>query len=228
MLIIGHRGACGHTTENTISSVKKSLEIGVDAIEIDVRKTADNKVILMHDYTIDRTTNGTGKVADLTLEQIESYQTEDNQKVPTLEAVLNLVNKQAIVDIEIKDNDVIPYLCTIVSDYLKKDWTSSNFIISSFDLIALRNFYKIEPTINLMAIIANATENWLHILEEIPITMIAAPHDSIYQDFVEEAHENELEVIAYTVNTEEEIKRMFDLCVDGIISDYPDRIKMFI
>ncbi len=228
MFIIGHRGACGHAPENTLASIEKAMDIEVDAVEIDVRMTADTKLVLMHDYTIDRTTNGKGKVEDLTLSQLKEYTAGNTQKIPTLQEALDAINKQVIVDIDIKEKEIVPYLYTIINNYFERGWNADNFILSSFDLIALRNIHKLLPDINLMAIISNATENWLHIVEEIPISMIAVSHNSLFEDFVEDAHENKLDVIPYTVNDPKDIKRMIDICVDGIITDYPNRVKEYI
>lgn len=225
MFIIGHRGACGYKPENTLASIKKALEIGVDAVEIDVRKTADDAIVLMHDYTIDRSTNGSGRVAELTLSELEKYNAGNSQKIPTLQEAIDLVDQQAIIDIDIKEKEVVPYIYNIIKKYIEKGWKTEDFIISSFDLVALRDLYKVLSDIKHMAIISNATEDWLHILEEVPISMIAVAHNTLYKDFVNLAHENELDVIPYTVNKFEDIKRMIDICVDGIISDYPDRIK---
>jgi len=228
MLIIGHRGACGHALENTLASIKKALDIGVDAIEFDIHKTADDQLVLMHDDTIDRTTNGSGSIAELSLSELEKYDAGNHEKIPTLQEALDLINKQAIADIEIKDPACVPFLYSIINSYVNSGWQPNNFIISSFDLIPLKKIHSLLPTIQLMAIISNATENWLDIMEQIPISLIAVSYVSLYKDFVTQAHEHRLKVIPYTVNDPSDIKRMIDINVDGIISDYPDRIKEYL
>src|SRR4030066_1210555 len=103
MLRIGHRGARAYEPENTLRSFRKALEIGVDAIEFDVRKTRDNHLIVIHDADVKRTTNGKGLVADLTLKQIKELSTEKNEKIPTLEETLNFIDAKTKMLIELKE-----------------------------------------------------------------------------------------------------------------------------
>lgn len=97
-LRIGHRGAAGHAPENTLCSVEKALALGVDVIEIDVHRSRDGHIMVMHDDRVDRTTNGNGYIRDLTLEQLRTLE----PRVPTLGEVLNTVEGRAAVMIEMK------------------------------------------------------------------------------------------------------------------------------
>ena len=101
-LKIGHRGACGYEPENTLRSFKKALDLGVDTIELDVHKTKDEATVVIHDEKVDKTTNGTGFVADKSLEEIKKLDAGKGEKIPTLEEVLDLVNRKAQVNIELK------------------------------------------------------------------------------------------------------------------------------
>ena len=95
MLRIGHRGAKAYAPENTLTSFKKAIEIGVDAIELDVRKTKDNKLVVIHDADIKRTTNGKGLVAELSLKEIKGFSAEGGEKIPTLEEALDFLDKKS-------------------------------------------------------------------------------------------------------------------------------------
>jgi glycerophosphoryl diester phosphodiesterase len=103
MLRIGHRGARAYAPENTLTSFKRAIEIGVDAIELDVRKTKDNQLVVIHDSDIKRTTNGKGLVGELTLAQIKGYSAEEDEKVPTLKEALDFLDKKVMALVELKE-----------------------------------------------------------------------------------------------------------------------------
>ncbi len=101
MLRVGHRGAKAYAPENTLASFRKAIEIGVDAIELDVRKTKDGHLIVIHDADVKRTTNGKGLVSELTLEQIKSFNAGEGERIPTLQEALDFLDKKVKVLIEL-------------------------------------------------------------------------------------------------------------------------------
>jgi glycerophosphoryl diester phosphodiesterase len=101
MLRIGHRGARAYAPENTLASFKKALEIGVDAVELDVRKTKDNQIVVIHDADVKRTTNGEGLVGELTLKEIQSFSSE-GEKIPTFEETLDFLCSKVKMFIELR------------------------------------------------------------------------------------------------------------------------------
>ena len=127
MLKIGHRGAKAYEPENTLRSFRKALEIGVDAVELDVRKTKDNQLVVIHDADIKRTTNGKGLVSNLTLAQIKSFSTDKNEKIPTLEEALDCLDKKAKVFIELKETGIEQQVLQLVH---KKQLSKSTVIVS--------------------------------------------------------------------------------------------------
>src|SRR3990170_2621002 len=128
MLRIGHRGARAYEPENTLRSFGKALEMGVDAVEFDVRKTRDNHLVVIHDADVKRTTNGKGLVADLTLKEIKEFSTEKGEKIPTLEEALEFLDSKVKILIELKEQGYEEkILSTIHSKKLEK-----NVIIVSF------------------------------------------------------------------------------------------------
>ena len=143
--IIAHRGGCTYYPENSIASIKHALSIGVDAIEIDIRLTKDNKIVVCHDDAIGRVTNGTGKISNMTLKQLQSYRllfqnglTEET--IPTFEDVLNVVNHQAELYVEIKEYS--PVLIKKLVDILQKYQYFDDISIISFSYVALQEMYK--------------------------------------------------------------------------------------
>ncbi len=103
MLRIGHRGAKAYAPENTLASFKKALEIGVDAVELDVRKTKDTQLVVIHDADVKRTTNGEGLVNDFTLKEIKSFDAGGGEKIPTFEEALDFLDKKVKVFVELKE-----------------------------------------------------------------------------------------------------------------------------
>jgi len=90
--IIGHRGSCGEFPENTVLGIKEAIKNDVDGVEIDVRLTKDNQLVVIHDETVDRTTNGEGKVENLTLKEIKELDAGDGEKIPTLQEIMDLIS----------------------------------------------------------------------------------------------------------------------------------------
>jgi glycerophosphoryl diester phosphodiesterase len=103
MLLIGHRGARAYAPENTLTSFRKAIELDANAVELDVRKTKDGKLVVIHDADVKRTTNGKGLVSELTLRQIKDLSIEGSEKIPTLEEVLDFLDKKVQVLIELKE-----------------------------------------------------------------------------------------------------------------------------
>ena len=113
MLRIGHRGARAYAPENTLASFKKAMEIGVDAVELDVRKTKDNQLVVIHDADVKRTTNSEGLVSELTLKEIKSF-SADGEKIPTLDETLDFLDKKVKVFIELKETGIEEQTLSIV------------------------------------------------------------------------------------------------------------------
>jgi len=101
LLKIGHRGAKAYEPENTLRSFKRAIELGVDAVELDVRKTKDNEIVVIHNSDVNKTTDGSGSVSDFTLEEIKQFVTENGEQIPTLEEVLDFVGKRVKILVEL-------------------------------------------------------------------------------------------------------------------------------
>ena len=133
MLIIGHRGAKGHLAENTIESIKKALDLGVDGIEIDVHRCASGQLVVFHDFTVDRMTNGTGEVSKHTLNQLKQVEVKGRCQIPTLSEVLMFVDNKCLVNIELKGQDTAQEATRLITFFVeKKGWDYKNIVVSSF------------------------------------------------------------------------------------------------
>ncbi len=244
--ITGHRGACGYAPENTLASIKMALEQKVHRIEVDVQQTKDNILILLHDSTLDRTTTGKGKVKDLTYEEILHYSagkqppnSNVHEHVPTLEEALSMIDGKALLLIEIKmGSDYYPTIEKNVLELIKKHLANDWCIICSFDDKILRKVHtsnKEIPIHKLMAgkrsflprffetTINSADLKKYHFVEEISVH-----HRLITKRFVDKVHKMNKKINVWTVNDRKRAGKLLKIGVDGIITDYPDKMNGFL
>jgi len=224
MLRIAHRGASGYKPENTLAAFKKALEIGVDGIEFDVHLTKDGIVVVIHDKSVNRTTNGIGFVANKSLKELKQLDAEDEEKIPTLQEVLDLINKKVQVHIELKGKNTAKPVAKIIEEYIeKKGWKYSDFFVSSFDHKELRIFKKLLPQIKIGALIIGIFVRYDQYVK-LGVYSLNIWSKLVRRSVVYKAHEKDLKLYVYTVNDKKEIRKMKSYGVDGILSNYPDRV----
>ena len=217
MIKVGHRGARAYEPENTLLSFKKAIELGVDAVELDVRRTKDNEIVVIHDADLKRTTNGEGLVSDLTFKEIKNFVTEKGQRIPTLEEVLNLVNKKVKVFVELKEQGFEEKVLELV----EKKGLRKAVIIVSFLEDALKRVRELDAQIETGLIYAKH-KNPLRAAFELKAQWLLSFYRFIHTADVEKAHAKGLKVLAWTVNTSEEMTEVAKKGVDAIASDKPD------
>jgi len=216
MLRIGHRGARAYAPENTLSSFKKALEIGVDAVELDVRKTKDNQIVVIHDADVKRTTNGEGLVSELTLKEIKNL-SADGEKIPTLEETLDFLDKKVKVFVELKETGIEEQVLSIAhAKSLRK-----NVVIISFLEDALKKVRELDKDMETGLIYAKH-KNPIKAAIELKSNYLFALYRFTHTANVQKAHENGLKVVVWTINTPEEVEEYAEKGVDGIASDKPD------
>jgi glycerophosphoryl diester phosphodiesterase len=217
MLRIGHRGARAYEPENTISSFRKAIEIGVDAIELDVRKTKDNELVVIHDADVKRTTNGEGLVSDLTLAQIKVFSAEKGEKIPTLQEALDFIDKKVKVLIELKETGIEEGVLSAVHHR----GLGENVIVVSFLEEALKKVKELDAKIETGLIYAKH-KNPVKAALDINANYLVAFYRFTHTANVAKAHENGLKTIVWTINNPQEVKDFIKKGVDGIASDKPD------
>jgi glycerophosphoryl diester phosphodiesterase len=217
MLRVGHRGARAYAPENTLASFKKALELGVDAVELDVRKTKDNKIIVIHDANVKRTTDGEGLVGELSLGQIKGFSAEDGEKIPTLQEVLDFLDKKVKVLIELKETGVEEQVLAIV----KERGLEHNVVIVSFLEDALKKVRELDGDIE-TGLIYVKHKNPVKAALELKANYLVALYRFTHTANVVKAHENGLKVIVWTINNPQEVEEYAKKGVDGITSDKPD------
>ena len=225
ILRIGHRGASGYEPENTLRSFKKALDLGVDMIEFDVHVCASGELVVIHDAKVDRTTNGTGYVARKTLPELQKLDAGKGERIPTLIEVLDLINQQVVVNIELKGVNTAEPVAKIISEYVtQKKWSYDKFLVSSFNHVELLKFKKLVPQVPTEALLEGVPVRLASFAQDCKAQAIGIYKDCITQEYVNDAHKRKLKVYVFTVNEPDEIERVKKLGVDGIFSNFPDRL----
>lgn len=225
ILKIGHRGAKAHVAENTLESIRKALDFNVDAIEIDVHRCRSGELVVFHDFTLDRTTNGTGEVAAKNLNELINLKVENKYKIPLLTDVLSLIEGKYRINIELKGSNTAAGTCKIIEDLIAaRNWEYSDFIVSSFQENELFEVKRLNPQIPLGVLSKASMAEAIELGKKLKAFAIHPSLGIITKNNVIEAHDAGFKVIVWTVNEPEDIERMIDFGVNGIISDFPDRL----
>ena len=222
---IGHRGACGHAPENTLLSMRKALELRVHGFEFDVQLSKDGEPVIIHDETLERTTNGTGNVCDYCVKELQEFDAGKGEKIPSLRNVFDMVDKRCRLFIELKaEHSTLPVV-ELLTHYVKHEgWSYEQFYLCSFDHFQIDAARKANSDIRTCALMVC-----------VPISLAAMADDAgagslnpcihhISQALVDDAHRRKLKVFTWTVNTPADVAKAKALGVDGIISDFPDRL----
>jgi glycerophosphoryl diester phosphodiesterase len=221
MLRIGHRGARAYEPENTLRSFKKALEIGVDAVELDVRKTKDNQLVVIHDPDIKRTTDGEGLVSELTLGEIKGFSAEKGEKIPTLKEALDFLDKKVKIVIELKETGYEEKVLAVV----RENSLQKNVVIVSFMEEALQKVKDLESQVE-TGLIYVKHKNPVKAALDLKASYLLPLYRFTHTANVKKAHENGLKVIVWTINKPEEVAEYVKKGVDGIASDKPDILKL--
>ena len=225
-IIIGHRGAKGHIVENTIESIEKAMELGVDGIEIDIFKCKSGELVVFHDKTLNRLTDAEGLIESLDIDSIRKIRIFNKYKIPTLKEVLDLIDGKVFLNIELKGTETALLTNQIIKNYLEMgNWTTEKFIISSFNWKELENFYKNNKQIPI-AILTDADPlDALPIAKKLKAKAINPTFESLNSKNVKKIQEAGYKIYPYTVNKKEDISQVISLNVDGIITDFPERVR---
>jgi len=198
--------------------MRRAIELGVDQIEIDVRLTRDGRLVLMHDPTVDRTTNGKGKVADLSLAEIRLLDAGQGEQTPTLEEVFAATAGKVILQIELKETGA----AAAVVRAIQAAGQDENVIITSFIHSQLREVRRLHPRLRLGALWGRLPVNVVPQTKQFGVQALHLWHEFIDERLVTDIHAEGLLIRAWNANTEEDMQRLIALGVDAIGSDRPD------
>jgi glycerophosphoryl diester phosphodiesterase len=225
MLKIAHRGAKGYEPENTLQAFQKALDLNADGIELDVHLSADGHIIVIHDETINRTTNGKGFVNNLSLSELKSFLIEDQYEIPTLNEVFDLTDKKCLINIELKGAGTASKVVALIEEYISdKNWNYEHFIISSFDWNMLEEVHILNSNIAIGVLTEENLDAALAFAEVVKAKAIHPDYQLLNQENTKEIQQKGFLVLPWTVNSEEDIQKIKSYNVDGIISDFPDKI----
>ena len=220
MIVIGHRGAKGYEPENTLPSFEKAIQLGCDYVELDVH-LADDELFVIHDFSVDRTTNGWGKISKLTREQIESLDAGNGQKIPTLSEVLELIDGRCGVNIELKGSGTAEPVSDLLTSLSNRSLLSFPVVISSFDHKELDAASK---KFRRGILFDKIPDNWIELAKDYSAWSVNLAFKEVSAEIIQTAHSQGFQLFAYTVNNLSDIRYLELLGVDGIFSDFPDRI----
>ena len=232
--IMAHRGASGYAPENTMIAFELAEKMGADLIELDVHICKSGELVVCHDETVDRTTNGSGYIKDLTLEELKTLDAGSHfnekfsdAKIPTFVEVLDWIKDRSIgLNVELKNAPIFyPHLEEKVLNLIEKYDLSDRVIISSFNHYSLAKCKQLNPKIKTGLIyMAGLFEPWDY-CRNVQADAIHPFFYGIVPEIVKGCKENKIEINAWTVDDEDSMRSLIALGIDGIITDFPDKAR---
>ena len=231
MLAIAHRGASGYAPENTFAAFRRATALGAGFIETDLQLSRDARLVAIHDATVNRTTNGQGAVHDMTLAELRRLDAGSwfgsefaGERIPTIEEILEFANKHDVVFyLEMKPSGSWGGEHALISA-LRESGEIARTVVISFDPAILAGVRKIEPTLMTGLLFEGHIPNPLDKASEIGARQLAVRGDLVTPRLLKEARGRDLQVVCWTVNHPGHMRLLVQAGVDGIISDYPDRL----
>jgi glycerophosphoryl diester phosphodiesterase len=220
VLRIGHRGAAGHDPENTLAAIQKGIALGVDFVEIDLRRTADRVLVVLHDKTVNRTTNGKGRVDQLSLQEVKKFNAGNGEHIPTLKEVLKVAAGEAGLMLELKVKGMAQQTAEVVREAGFRD----PVIYASFLHDELQHVRTVEPEASLMVLFGGLSRASVARAIKYGSSYVGLRHDKTTRVLVDSFHRAGLLVFVYTADAPSDIQRALSLDVDGVISNFPERI----
>jgi glycerophosphoryl diester phosphodiesterase len=231
MLVIAHRGASGHAPENTLAAFRKAVGLGASFIETDLQLSRDSRFVAIHDDTVNRTTNGQGVVHDLTLADLRRLDAGSwfgseyaGERIPTIEEILEFAKK----------NDVVFYLELkpagswggehALIGALRESGEIQRTVVISFDAAILEAVRKIEPTLMTGLLYDGQLEKPIEKALEVGARQVVVRGDLVTPWMLSDARKKDLQIVCWTVNHPAHMRLLMAAGVDGIMSDYPDRL----
>ena len=216
--VTGHRGAAGLEPENTLRSFQRALDLGVDVIELDVHLTKDQHLVVIHDATVDRTTDGSGAVGDLTLCEIQQLDAGQGEQVPTLQEVIDLVAQKAILQIELKGLDVEHQVAHMIT----ANHLIDHVIVTSFRHNMVKTVKMVNPQISTGVLFLGLPIDAPRLAHDAHADAVHPHVNYINPELVESCHSQGLSVRVWNTDDPFEMREMIALDVDAIGSNRPD------
>ncbi len=233
--VIAHRGASAYAPENTMAAYRRAVEMGASFIETDLHLTRDARLVAIHDASVDRTTNGQGLVKEHTLTELRKLDAGSwfdpkfaGERIPTLEEIIAFARQADVVFyLEVKSESSWGVEHALVGA-LRHVHEVARAAILSFDLHALATVRKQEPTLICGFLFDKPLENAVADAARVGARQIAPHHKLLTKELVDAAHRSYIQVVTWTVNDPEEMKAALATGVNGVMTDYPDRLAKVI
>jgi glycerophosphoryl diester phosphodiesterase len=217
-IIVGHRGAAGLAPENTLLSFYTAMNLGVHMIELDVHETLDGHLVCIHDSNVERTTNGTGNVAEMSLQELRLLDAGQGEKIPLLCEVLDMARNRMKVNIELKTLGVEK---SVLDEVVSRKMINE-VIVSSFLRKSLITIKELNSEIKIATLVAVPTNDLILYALELGSVAINPQFSLVSYDMIEEAHRNSLKIYPWTVNDNSQMLELLQMGVDGVITDFPN------
>jgi glycerophosphoryl diester phosphodiesterase len=224
-----HRGASGHAPENTLAAIRLAMEMGAEMCELDVQQTADDRLVVMHDDALDRTTNGKGNVWEITLAELQKYDAGSwfdprfaGERLPALEEVIALVRGKMQLNIEAKIHGHERNVASLILETLQRERFEEQCVVTSFDHKIVDEIKTLAPELQVGYIFG-----WREFSAGVfsgKVELLSTHYSLVDTAFLERAHAAGKKVHIWTVNDQWLMRRMLEMGADGIITNYPDRL----
>jgi glycerophosphoryl diester phosphodiesterase len=216
--IVGHRGAAAYEPENTLRSFKRALDMGVTALELDVQLTKDGRLAVIHDETVDRTTDGQGRVRDFTLAELRKLDAGLGERIPALEEVVDLVNGRAGLLVEVKQPDAaLPAL-----RFFREHRLFDQAYLISFWHPAIKAVKAEEPRLRTGALLVGCPADPAGVARAARVETLVLQYAYVNAELVAAAHAKDIQVFVWNIDTVETLKPYLSMNLDGIGSNCPD------
>ena len=223
--VISHAACKGHAPENTLLGVRKAIELGADGIEIDVYASRDGVPVLIHDETVDRTTNGSGPVSEMSMAELRKLDAGGGERIPALAEVLEVTKDRALLVIEVKQAGIEEQVLRVVREL----GALNDCVVHSFNPQVVSRFRAAEPALPAALLIgAVDVTDWGQLFSfalSLNAQGISVFFPMVDAGLVWRAHLRKLSFYTWTVNEADEMGRLRDCGVDAITTDYPDRLR---
>ncbi len=223
-MIFGHRGASSIEPENTMKAFQQAFEDGADGIEFDVRLTADNQMVIIHDSLINRTSNGIGLVRKKTYQELLEFDFGKGEKIPLLEDVLKKFRNQKWLNIEIKEQGFEKQLIELL-DKLK---ITRKYVISSFDISVIQKIKELNSEIPTAFLYQTIRFNLQALISKTQCDGIHPKHTIVNRRLFSEARYYRLAIRAWTVDSERKAWKLTKLGINGIITNNPKKLLLYL
>ncbi|MGZ9869215.1 glycerophosphodiester phosphodiesterase [Priestia endophytica] len=234
---VAHRGASAYAPENTIAAFDKAVEMKADYIEIDVQRSKDGKLVLIHDTTVDRTTDGSGKVGNLTFKELRnldagSWKGEQfaGAQIPTFDEILDRYHGKIGILIELKAPELYPGIEENVAKELKErnldKPQNEKIIVQSFNHKSMKKMNELLPKVSIGVLTSSSTDTTEQALQEFSTyaDYFNPSYGIVTEDLVNQVHSLGMKIGSWTVRSQEAADFLLDVGVDAIITDYPDYV----